>query len=73
MKKKIIIAVCILIAVVLLFPIPLRLKDGGTIKYQAILYSISDIHRLVPLEDDVTFEEGIVIHIFGLEVFNNVK
>ena len=48
MKKKIIIAIAIIIAVVLLFPIPMRLKDGGTVKYQAILYSISDVHRLAP-------------------------
>ena len=72
MKKKIIIAIAIVIAVVLLFPIPLRLKDGGTVKYQAILYSISDVHRFAPLENDVGYEDGIIIEILGIEVFNNV-
>lgn len=72
MKKKIIIAIAIIIAVVLLFPIPMRLKDGGTVKYQAILYSISDVHRLAPLDNDVGYEDGIIIEILGMEVFNNV-
>ena len=72
MKKKIIIAIAIVIAVVLLFPIPLRLKDGGTVKYQAILYSVSDVHRLAPTDNDVGYEECIIIEIFGIEVFNNV-
>ena len=72
MKKKIIIVVAILIAAILLIPIPLRLKDGGTVKYQALLYSISDVHRLASTENDVCYEDGIIIEILGLEVFNNV-
>lgn len=72
MKKKIIIAIAIIIAVVLLFPIPMRFKDGGTVKYQAILYSISDVHRLAPLDNDVGYEDGIIVEILGMEVFNNV-
>lgn len=72
MKKKIIIAIVIVIAVIILFPIPLRLKDGGTVKYQALLYSISDVHRLAATENDVCYEDGIIIEILGLEVFNNV-
>ena len=72
MKKKIIIAIAIVIAVVLLFPIPIRCKDGGTVKYQAVLYCVSDVHRFAPLENDVGYEDGIIIEIFGIEVFNNV-
>ena len=72
MKKKIIIAISIIFAVILLIPLPMRLKDGGTVKYQAILYSISDVHRLGATENDVTLETGIIVEILGLEVFNNV-
>ena len=72
MKKKIIIVIAIVIAAILLIPIPLRLKDGGTVRYQAVLYSISDVHRLAPTENDVCYEDGIIIEIFGIEVFNNV-
>ena len=72
MKKKIIIAISVLLAIVLLYPIPMRLKDGGTVKYQALLYSVSDVHRL-PSSTESGSEEGLVIEILGMQVFNNVK
>jgi len=71
MKKKIAIIICILLAIALLFPIPLRMKDGGTVKYQAVLYSVSDVHRLAPSEDS-GYEDGIIIEILGMQIFNNV-
>ena len=72
MKKKIIVVISILLAVVLLCPIPMRLKDGGTVKYQALLYSVSDVHRLAPSVES-GYEEGLIIEILGMQVFNNVK
>ena len=71
MKRKIKIAIAVLLAVVLLCPIPLRLKDGGTVKYQAVLYSISDVHRFASAESG--YEDGIEIEILGMQVFSNVK
>lgn len=47
------------------------MKDGGTVKYQAVLYSISDVHRLAPSLAS-GYEEGIVIEILGMQVYNNV-
>ena len=72
MKTKIIIAFSILLAIVLLCPIPIRLKDGGTVKYRALLYSVSDVHRLAPSSEG-GYEDGLVIEILGMQVFNNVK
>lgn len=40
MKKKIIIGICIVLAIVLLTPIPIQLKDGGTKVYTALTYKI---------------------------------
>ena len=71
MKKKIVMIICVLLVVALLVPIPLRMKDGGTVKYQAVLYSVSDVHRLAPSEDG-GYKEGIIIEIWGMQVFNNV-
>ena len=71
MKKKIIAAICILLAIVLLVPIPMRMKDGGTVKYQAVLYSISDVHRLAPSEES-GYEDGIIVEILGMQIYNNV-
>lgn len=70
--KKAIVIVCILIALVLLIPFPARLKDGGTVHYDAILYDVYDVHRL-SVDEGKDFDEGIVVEILGYEIFNNVK
>ena len=72
MKKKILVVICILLVIILLMPIPMRMKDGGTVKYQALLYSISDVHRLAPSTES-GYEDGMIIEILGMQVFNNVK
>ncbi len=75
MKKILIVTTCILL-LVLLFPTPLYLKDGGTVEYRAILYKVSKVHRIASDEDREAgkeFYEGIIVEIFGIEVFNNVK
>ena len=71
MQKKIKIILCILFIVVLLFPIPMRMKDGGTVTYQALLYSISDVHRLAPSKAG-GYEDGIIIRILGMQIINTV-
>ncbi len=70
--KKIIMAICILIVIALLIPIPMRMKDGGTVKYQAVLYSVSDVHRIAPSTES-GYEDGIIVEILGMQVFNSVK
>lgn len=70
MKKKIILILVICLVVVLLIPIPSQLKDGGSVQYNAILYQITDYHR-INMPDG--YIEGIGIKILGLEVFNNSK
>ena len=76
MKKKLVAILCVVIALILLVPIPGTLKDGGTKEYTAILYKISDVHALTSLEDMAKgkeFYEGIIVEILGFEVYNNVK
>jgi len=75
--KKTVIGLCILLAVILLFPVRLQYKDGGSVEYKALLYSVKKVHTIAlndtmdGIEQD--YLEGIVIKIFGLEIFNNVK
>lgn len=72
MKKKYLIIIAIVIFLILCFPIPIRLKDGGTVEYKAILYKVIDVKRLNE-KSRTGYEEGIIIKIFGIEVFNNVS
>lgn len=71
MKKKLIIVSIIIIALILLIPIPMKLKDGGSIEFKAILYKITKYHRLSSIEEDVKYIDGIAIEIFGKEIYNN--
>ena len=74
MKKKIMIVVCVIAALLLLTPIPVRLKDGGTVEYNAILYQVHDVHRINPdINGKEPYIEGVIIKILGLTVFDNVE
>ena len=74
MKKKVIIGICILLAIVLLIPIPMRLKDGGTVAYNAILYRVEDVHRIDPEATSAEdYLEGTIVKILGIEVYNDVE
>jgi len=78
MKKKVIIGICILLAIVLLIPAPLSLKDGGTVKYEAILYQVEKIHALASYydgkdADNDGYTEGTIVRIVGIEVYNDVE
>ena len=80
MKKKIFIIIGIVFSLaILVIPIPAKMKDGGTVHYNAILYDIYDVHRVTsPLEwNDAIVEneyiEGTDVKILGFEVYNNTN
>lgn len=68
MKKAIIILVVLLI---LLFPISLKAKDGGTVTYFPItfVYRVTVYNRV---ERDMTLK-GTVVKIFGKTVYDNTE
>lgn len=75
MKKKITI-ISIILAIILLLPIPMRLKDGGTVEYKAVLYKVSNVKSLASIEEmenGKMYNKGIILEILGFEIFNNVK
>ena len=76
--KKALIIVLLITLFILLFPMRSQAKDGGTVRYQAILYTVSDMHQITDIQnEDGTFAEGytvgIVIEILGVEIFNNTR
>ena len=74
MKKKILIGICIVLAIVCLIPTRKHLEDGGTVLYEAILYQVEDVHR-IGVEDTAEDEylEGTIVKIIGIEVYNDVR
>lgn len=74
MKKKVMIGICVLLAIVLLVPIPMCLKDGGTVVYHAVLYQVEDVHRLGAVDTaGDEYLEGMIVRILGMEVYNSVE
>jgi len=72
MKKKWIIILIIIISLILLVPIPMRLKDGGSIEFKALLYTVTKYHRLTVEEyGETKYIDGLGIKILGMEVYNN--
>lgn len=74
MKKKVMIGICVLLAIVFLVPIPMRLKDGDTVVYRAVLYRVEDVHRLGAVDTaEDEYLEGMIVRILGMEVYNSVE
>lgn len=74
MKKKSVVMISIIVALILLFPIPFRLKDGGSIEFKALLYTVTKYHKLAPIEDkDNGYIEGFGIKILGKEIYNSTE
>ena len=70
MKNKILLIVIIILLLILLIPIPMRLKDGGSIRFQALLYSITKYHKLSEALDG-NYIDGIGVEVLGVEIFDS--
>ncbi len=79
MKKKVTAIIVVFVCLILFFPIRISLKDGGSVRYQALTYSITKVHSIRLEEEaiqggkDKRYEEGFVVEILGIEVFDNVE
>ena len=76
MKKTVRIGLVILVLILLLFPIKMQYKDGGSVAYQSIvgIYRVTDWHRILPVEEGAPerYKDGLSVEIFGREVYNNM-
>ena len=74
MKKKVIIGLCALIAVILLFPVRLQKKDGGSVSYKSFVYEVTKIHQYAPEFDDVKpYIDGFEVKILGMTVYKETN
>ena len=70
MNKKIII-ILILLAIMLI-PFKFRLKDGGSVEYKSILYSVTKVHALNE-QSSTGYEDGLRVKILGIKVYDVVN
>ena len=65
--------------IILLFPIRMQLKDGGSVRYKAILYSITKVHTLISENEAEAsgkadpYMDGYEVEILGIKIYSNVK
>ncbi len=62
--------IAVIILLVLLIPVPTRYKDGGSVRYKAVLYDITKYHQL-DLKSETDYNDGWNIKVLGIEAFNN--
>lgn len=79
MRKKVAAIMAVLTLVILLFPIRMNLKDGGSVQYKSLTYSITKVHSLISEEEAIKqgkvkpYDDGFVVKILGIKVFDNVE
>ncbi len=71
MKKRIKIILIILICAILLIPVPTWYKDGGTVKYTAITYSLTKQHSLS--SQGKGYNVGTRLKILFWTIYDDVK
>ena len=71
-KKKIMIIVAIVVFILMLIPIPNRLKDGGSVEYNAVLYQYTKIHRLSE-KSSTGYEDGWDLKILGFHIGGEIN
>ena len=73
-KKMIFIIAAILIMAILLAPVRMRLKDGGSVRYKSLVYEVTKIHQLAPEADGVKpYIDGFEVKIFGMTVYRDTN
>lgn len=59
---------------ILLTPVRMNLKDGGSVRYKALVYEVTKIHRLAPEVDGVKpYIDGFEIKILGMTVYRETN
>lgn len=73
--KKAIIVFLVLVALVLLFPIRGQFKDGGSVEYRAVLYTVYDVHMIYDdgPDTEMKYVEGVIIEVLGHQIYNSTE
>ena len=70
--KKLKIIIPLIIAIILLVPIKEHYKDGGTIKYNAVLWGVTKHHGITfDSAGNAGYNTGITVRILCFKVYSN--
>ena len=73
-KKRFAIIAIIVVLVILLTPIRMNLKDGGSVRYKSLVYEVTKIHQLAPEAEGVKpYIDGFEVKIFGVTVYSETN
>ena len=73
-KKKFAVIAIILVLIIMLFPVRMNLKDGGSVSYKSMVYEITKIHQLVSDADSVKpYIYGFEVKILGMTVYKEIN
>lgn len=70
MKKKILIIAGIIVLLILLVPTRTMYKDGGSVRYKALLYDITKYHEL-NLDSPTGYNDGLSVKVLGISIVEN--
>ena len=73
--KKYIVIIVFIIVVILVFPIKIKSSNGGDVSYVSLTYEYTIVNRIEIGEYGKPSRKtkGIIIRLFGIEVYNNVS
>ena len=67
------ILLAVVLLLILLFPVKLQYRDGGTVEYKAILYSVTKKHSAADENGIPGFQIGTIVELLGIELYNQVQ
>ena len=72
MKKKLKIIIPLIIAIILLVPVKEHYKDGGTVKYNAVLWGVTKHHgSTFDSAGNAGYNTGTTVRILCFKVYSN--
>lgn len=72
-KKTFVIALVFVVLLILLTPIRVSLKDGGSVRYKSLVYEVTKIHQLAPVDGVKPFIDGVEVKILGMKVYRETN
>ena len=75
MKKKLVAVIAIIVVLlILLTPIRMNLKDGGSVRYKSLVYEVTKIHQFAPDADGVKpYIDGFEVKLLGMTVYRETN